>query len=561
MPYPRFDLREKVELPENWAFAFYEKTPLNVLKPEEMVFTDHLPLPGCFDCFESFAGKKGTGCYLADFHLRHDSSLRLHIGGMGLACRIFCDGREIGASFMPFTPLDFDFRAEAGSHSLLIAVNNQCDETNIPQFQLGCDFYAYGGIYYDLALSVLPEFRIERLQVTTLELESGRVGLTLCFGGRIPAECTVGLAFDGGPEETILCRITDGHAYLERNVPHPALWSPESPNLHCVRGSIPGDAVTERFGLRTIEVRGREILLNRSPLKLLGCNRHEHHPDFGYALPDAIHVNDLMLLKKCGCNFVRGSHYPQNQAFLDRCDEMGMLVWEEGLAWGKKTSGKLLDPVFREAQRVNLAAMIRASINHPSVILWGFLNECASSERESRAVYGELAQLVKKLDPTRPLTFAVIQSRDHVVFDFADVVSMNCYPGWYDVEDEEIRPLGNIKAFLRDTLSYIDSLPETREKPFIISEIGAAALPGFHDRFHARWTEEYQADFHQEVTEFVCGEKRVAGVALWMFCDARTGMQGRILRRPRGFNNKGIFDEYRRPKEAVAVIRRHFRGE
>ena len=319
--------------------------------------------------------------------------------------------------------------------------------------------------------------------------------------------------------------------------------------------------MTERFGLRKIEIRGRSLLLNGKPLKLLGVNRHEHHPDFGYALPDAIHVNDLMLMKQCGCNFVRGSHYPQNQHFLDCCDEMGILVWEEGLAWGRKPSPNLLNPVFRESQRNNLTAMIQASFNHPSVILWGFLNECASTETESKPVYAELAALVKRLDPCRPVTFAVVQTRDHQVFEFADVISMNCYPGWYDTDDEEIRTIDNIQPFLRDTIGYIDSLPETRDKPFIISEIGAAALPGFHDRFHARWTEEYQADYHQAVTEFVCGEDRVAGVALWMFCDARTGMQGRILRRPRGFNNKGIFDEYRRPKEAVAVVRKNFRRQ
>ena len=520
-----------------------------------------MPLPGCFDVFEQFAGKKGTGCYRTDFTLKKEALLRLHIGGMGLACRIFCDGKEVGSSHMPFTPLDFDFRAGAGCHTLLIAVDNRCDEEKIPQFQLECDFYAYGGVYYELSLSTLPEFRIERIQVTTLDLDTGCVKLEVRFGGDVPEETELSLSFDNGAEENVLCRITDRRAVLERNVPFPRVWSPDSPALHCVRCAIRGDAVTERFGLRKIEIRGRSLLLNGKPLKLLGVNRHEHHPDFGYALPDAIHVNDLMLMKQCGCNFVRGSHYPQNQHFLDCCDEMGILVWEEGLAWGRKPSPNLLNPVFRESQRNNLTAMIQASFNHPSVILWGFLNECASTETESKPVYAELAALVKRLDPCRPVTFAVVQTRDHQVFVFADVISMNCYPGWYDTDDEEIRTIDNIQPFLRDTIGYIDSLPETRDKPFIISEIGAAALPGFHDRFHARWTEEYQADYHQAVTEFVCGEDRVAGVALWMFCDARTGMQGRILRRPRGFNNKGIFDEYRRPKEAVAVVRKNFRRQ
>ena len=556
--YPYFDVREKIDLPENWDFAFLKKAPLEEIVPEELSFTDHLPLPGCFDVFETFAGQKGTGCYRTEFRLKKTSRLRLHLGGMGLSCRIFCDGKEIGGSRLPFTPLYFDFMVQAGKHVLLIAINNQCDEKRIPQFQLGCDFYAYGGIYYDLTLQILPDFHFERVKVSVLDLDAGLVELDVSFGGNLPERAALFIAFDDSEAFTENCEIIDGHARIEAKIPTPRLWTPETPHLHCVRCEMEGDSIDERFGLRTIEVCGRNLLLNGKPLKLLGFNRHEHHPDFGYTLPDAIHVNDLMLMKKCGCNFIRGSHYPQNQGFLDRCDEMGFLVWEESLAWGKKPAEKMLDPVFREAERRNIAAMIRESINHPSVILWGFCNECASNEPEAIPVYKELTELVKKLDPSRPVTFAVIHSRNHVVFEFADVIAMNCYPGWYDTEDEEIRTIGNIKPFLKETLDYIDSFPESRNKPFIISETGADALPGFHDRFHARWTEEYQADFHREVTDFVCGEERVCGVALWMFCDARTGMQGRILRRPRGYNNKGVFDEYRRPKEAVSVITQAF---
>ncbi len=264
--------------------------------------------------------------------------------------------------------------AQEGKHVMLIAINNQCDVKWIPQFRPGCDFYAYGGIYYDLTLQILPKFHFERVKVSVLDLDAGRVGLDISFGGNFPERTALSISFDNSETFTANCEIVEGHAYFEAKIPIPRVWAPETPHLHCVRCEMEGDSITERFRLRTVEVCGRNLLLNGKPLKLLGFNRHEHHPDFGYTLPDAIHVNDLMLMKKCGCNFIRGSHYPQNQGFL---------IWEESLAWGKKPAEKMLDPVFREAERKNITAMIRESINHPSVILLGFCNECASNEPEA----------------------------------------------------------------------------------------------------------------------------------------------------------------------------------
>lgn len=554
--YPFFMTRRKIEVPEIWDFVFTDsQVSLDEIELSGLRYTDHLPVPGCYDACEKFAGKKGIGVYRTFFHSSSHEALRLSVGAMGLACRILCDAREIGTSRLPFTPMKFDFNVEPGRHELLIAVDNRCDDKNIPQFQLNCDFYVYGGIYRSLELMEQPGFRFERVTVRTLDYENGTVELIFRFGGDIPAETVVEVAFDQGGFKNFELAVSESEARLQLHVPGHKTWSPEQPDLHLLYCRMPGDAICERFGIREIRVEGPHILLNGKNLKLLGFNRHEHHPDFGYAVPGAVQVNDLMLMKDLGCNFIRGSHYPQDQSFLDRCDECGMLVWEEGLAWGKNTPEQLLDPVFLKSQEENITAMIRESINHPSVILWGFLNECASWFEETRPCYEKLAALVRRLDPARPLSFAVVQSRNHRVFEYADVVAMNCYPGWYDTEDENIRPLDNIRPFIEDTLDYLANDPGSRGKPFIISEIGAAAIYGWHDRFHARWTEEYQADFHHEVCRTVCENERIAGVALWMFCDTRTGMQGRILSRPRGYNNKGVFDEYRRPKEASKTMR------
>ena len=558
--YPFYEKRNNIILPASWEFSFNRNQDIDAFDPAAQVFTDHLTLPGCFDAMEQFAGAKGTGCYKSSFRLDHAAKLRLHIGGMGLYCRIYCDGREIGRSNMPFTPLNFDFQADAGVHTLMIAINNICNEAKAPQFQLSVDFYAFGGIYYSFYLMEMPDFYIDRAYISMIDPAAGKIGVTLQFGGDVPAETDVRYSFDNAAEEkTFHCNIQDGKAYMEAVVPDPTLWTPDAPVLHTLHCEIEGDSITERFGLRSIEVKGREILLNGEPLKLFGFNRHEHHPDFGAALPGVIHLNDLMLIKKTGANFVRGSHYPQHQGFLDLCDELGILVWEEGLAWGKQTPEGMCDPLFIQSQLDNVRAMIGESRNHPSIIMWGYLNECNSFDEEPAKLYKSLTDMIHQLDPQRPVTFALLGRKDHIVFEYADIVSMNLYPGWYDTEEEEIRTIHLIEPVIKDYMAYLDNTPAAKDKPFIISEIGAAALYGNKDRFRARWTEGYQADHLEEVIRIVGENTRINGVALWMFSDTRTGMQGRVLRRPRGYNNKGVFDEHRNPKEAVCVVTQGFK--
>ena len=92
----------------------------------------------------------------------------------------------------------------------------------------------------------------------------------------------------------------------------------------------------------------------------------------------------------------------------------------------------------------------------------------------------------------------------------------------------------------------------------IMSEVGAGAIYGFHDRFRTFWTEEYQADLLEEILKYFFSRDRIAGISLWQFIDCRTYASAYALSRPRSFNNKGIFDEYRRAKLAAEVVTRFF---
>jgi beta-glucuronidase len=142
---------------------------------------------------------------------------------------------------------------------------------------------------------------------------------------------------------------------------------------------------------------------------------------------------------------------------------------------------------------------------------------------------------------------------DDVCLDLADVISINSYPGWYVGEIAEIPD--NLDRIVR----HLDVAGQG-DKPLILSEIGAGAVPGWRDWNGARWTEQYQAELLDTVLRHLFVDRdRACGISLWQFCDCRSSEAGsKILRRPRGFNNKGIVDEYRRPKLAYETVKRHF---
>ena len=138
-----------------------------------------------------------------------------------------------------------------------------------------------------------------------------------------------------GLRETVQLPVSEGLATWETIIPQAIYWQPDAPHLHSLHCAFAdgSDSIRERTGLRTITCDGEKILLNGKEITLRGVNRHELHPQTGPALSDGHIIQDLALLKDLGANFVRGSHYQQDQRFLDLCDECGLMVWEEALGW------------------------------------------------------------------------------------------------------------------------------------------------------------------------------------------------------------------------------------
>ena len=189
----------------------------------------------------------------------------------------------------------------------------------------------------------------------------------------------------------------------------------------------------ERTGFREVQVVGDEIHLNGRPLRIRGVNRHEDHPEWGPALPEHLMLRDLQLLKDWGGNAIRGAHYPNDQRFLDLCDELGVLFIEEIPLWGFK-SEQLASDVISDRAAAMVWAMVERDVSHPCIWAWSVLNECATDTPVGRAIVDRLVDTVHEIDRTRPVTYATDRGTRDRCTDLVDFVCMNAYPGWYTHE-------------------------------------------------------------------------------------------------------------------------------
>ncbi|HEX3000517.1 MAG TPA: glycoside hydrolase family 2 TIM barrel-domain containing protein [Armatimonadota bacterium] len=561
-PYPFYPTRRAVNLDGAWEFAWLGEANLPAIDPASLVFDEVEAVPGVFDSGVNRPGARGTGVYrrVIPFAAPAGKTLRLHLGGLGLWGRVWWDGECLGDVELPYSGYTFDITANgAASHELVIAVDNRFDPERTPLFPPYSDFYAYGGIYRSVELEELPSFRVERVRVQTVDLAAARVRLEIRLAGDVPDEVAYRLAFDNGDAESLVARPRDGVIQLERSIPGAQPWTPEHPELHTVQVAVDNDTIIERFGLRTVAAHDGAIWLNGEQVRLRGVNRHEAHPQLGPAQPTALLAEDVRLIKEMGCNFVRAVHYPHTPAFLDLCDQMGLLVWEESMGWqlGERefTSARARAQMVEQTRR-----MVSDHINHPSIIFWAFLNESASDHPSAVPVYREITQAIRAEDSTRLVTWASNRHERDRCFEFADVVSLNFYPGWiHPISDWQTSNLTMVAPYLAEMAGFC-SRPGLEGKPLLVSEIGACGMYGCHDREHAQWSEEFQADYCDAVCQAILADPRYTGVAFWQFCDTRSYVQaGNIRCKPLGYNYGGLVDRYRRPKLAYDVVAKQFR--
>lgn len=557
--------RETVDLDGIWQFRFLEGVFLEEVKEEGEELNCVATVPGDFDVLPEYLCKRGSAVYRRSFTLAKDApaGALLKIGGIGLRGRFRIDGREVGLVNLPWSEVALETGPlAAGTHTVSAVIDNNFSAEKMKLFLPYYDFYAFGGFHRSVALQALPEGdAFDRVQVRTVDYRTGRVSLRILMRRVATGKLAFRIRFDQAAEfQTHELALCDGVAEIELTVPGFRLWSPKTPALHMVELCIDGDSIVEEFGIREVAVGKKSLMLNGEPLYLKGFNRHESHPTVGAATTPAMMLEDLQNLRQLNCNFVRGSHYPQSREFLDLCDRMGFLVWEESLGWGNKPE-QMADPEFRALQEEQTRLMVRNSINHPSVIVWGFLNEFNSSSQEGRAICEQLMNAIHEEDRSRLATFASCHAMTDICFDLVDFVAFNTYPGWIQEEYLE-EPMGTIEGELEKIVRRIRTVVPA-DMPILVSEMGTCGLYGERDRAAGQWSEEFQAEYLEEVIRCVFGSKELCGLAIWQMNDAKSyhRMGANIRCKPLAYNLAGSFDPYRRPKLAAWTVGDLFNGD
>ena len=443
-----------------------------------------------------------------------------------------------------------------GEHLLEIKVDNRFHENSA--LHLPNDYMSYGGISRGVMVEQLQSAYFEYAHVKTIR-KNDRWFINL------KAAISV-LKKERLRDKKVIAKVTIDNQTFEWNIridekdnyelntvlemEDVLEWNPESPNLYqmvlqlFVEDDIIDDLI-ERFGFREVRISENNILLNGKKLRIKGVCRHEDHPDYGCALPYGAIYHDLVLIQQMGANSIRTVHYPNDEIFLDLCDEMGILVWEENHARGIEEE-QMKHPLFEMQAENVIKEMIAAHYNHPSIFIWGILNECASETLFGRECYKKQFELIRQMDDTRPCTFASCKFFQDICFDLPDVVSCNIYPRWYVDQSTE--------TYMTEIFDWIEQDKQGKDKPFLVSEIGAGAIYGYHNQHQGKWTEEYQMKALNEQISTCLQYDGCSGVYIWQFCDNRVSKEW-FASRPREMNNKGIVDEYRREKMSYAKIK------
>jgi len=508
-------------------------------------------VPSCWNNTLGLYDYEGLAWYATTFEMKTNAAhIKFH-GVTGLA-KVYVDGTLIGEHYGGFIDFGFTVQAEIAEHTLVVAVDNTHDTINtIPLARV--DWFHYGGIIRSVELIHIHDAWISNCNIGYV-LDKNLQNVTLKIQATIEApkkilhNQTVQVYIDN----QLICRKTvdlQEHTTItfdnveQRNI---QLWDVDNPKLYYIRIETDTDDIIERIGFRDIKTKDRKILLNNKELFLKGINRHEEHPDWGFAVPFHLMKKDMDIIKMVGCNAIRGSHYPNSEIFLDLCDQEGILFWEEIPMWGFPEEA-LSNPLVINRGLTMLKEMVLRDFHHPSVIIWGMHNEVASHTNAGVNITKVFSEKIRSLDSSRLLTHASNHPFDDLCYKFGDIVCINQYIGWYDGELSEWPEfLAKLKEKLaKDNLS---------DMPIVISEFGAGGIYGDCTFESPKWTENYQAKYLAETLRTFLEDEDICGTYIWQFCDIRTAKE-LALNRPRSFNNKGIVNEYRKPKIAYWTVK------
>ena len=539
--------------PTRWGF-FRNAKPQ---RPEDLIEYDFdkaptMNVPGDWNTQdERLFFYEGTVWLKRSFEHHPEAGRRtlLYFGAVNYDAHVYVNGQKAGHHVGGFTPFNYDVTEllKDGENTVIVKVDNKRHAEDVPTQIF--DWWNYGGITRDVLLvSVAPTY-VENYKLS-LDKTTGKKNLRqIHFTAKLnkaEAGKTVTLRIPELKQSQQLTTTADGTVSASFKVRNLQLWSPDSPKRYRVEIGLGNEVIADSIGFRTIETRGKQMLLNGQPIFLKGISIHEEKPNGGGRANSTADAHTLLSwAKELGCNFIRLAHYPHNEYAVREAERMGILVWSEipvywTIAWTNPQT-------YQNAER-QLTDMISRDQNRANVIIWSIANETPHSAQRDQFL-SRLAQHARSLDDTRLISMAMevtsasnyhnrLQDNMH---QYVDVVSFNQYIGWYrDVNDA---------PKMTWEIPY--------DKPVIISEFGGGARYGLHGAKNQRWTEEFQENLYRENCAMLDKIDGLAGTTPWILKDFRsprrvlTGIQDY-------YNRKGLYSDRGEKKKAFFVLKQWY---
>lgn len=416
---PQFELDnnwQPIPVPSNWQFEGYDQHH----------YTDE---PYLFPCLPPYVSTENpTGSYRKTFTLPRSWEGRqiiIRFHGVDSAFKLWVNGKEVGFSKGSRMAAEFDLTPylSSGENLLAVQVYKWCDGTYLEDQ----DMWWLSGIFRDVVLYSLPKVQIcdyrliagldesyingllsgtVKLSNTSDQNISGyKLELQLYRHGELVQEHTLAADLDIGGDQT-------KEISLDITVNQPDQWTAETPNLYqaiLILKDSEGQNIQVaecRIGFRTIEVKGRKIIVNGRPIMLRGVNRHEFNPEIGRGVPLEQMEKDVQLMKQHNINAVRTAHYPNHPHFFDLCDQYGLYVICEadlethGFMFVGNLGQLSEDPEWEDAYVERAVRMVHSFKNHASIIMWSLGNESGFGINHRK-----MAEWVKAYDDTRLLHY------------------------------------------------------------------------------------------------------------------------------------------------------------
>lgn len=485
--------------------------------------------------------------------LRQDKIYRLRIGATSHRCDVYLNGKKIGQGINGFYPIDLPLEDLRADNRISVVIDNRLTDETLPVGELkngrqiiNFDFYNYTGIHRDVLVYTLPKKHIEDITIhTVVDGDYRKLHVD------VDTDCET-LSYTVKNKQGEVVAVSKSPDIL---LDSPILWDTENPHLYTLTVETECDRYDVRFGIRKVEVRGDQFLLNDKPVYFKGFGMHEDFFVIGKGNNPAVTLRNFECMKWIGANSFRTSHYPYSEEFMDLADEYGFMVIDEVPAVGMAFAGR---PVFAEGGLVSektytlhkelIRQLIARDKNHPSVVMLSVANEPEAAEDGCRAYFKHIVDYARTIWKM-PLTIVHCVFEEEQLNDLVDVICLNRYWGWY------YNHFGDLTDIPNYMIPELHRFHEKYQKPIILTEFGTDTIEGLHSLPSVTFSEEYQMEALEEHAKVFDSMDFVIGEHVWNFADFQT-KQG--LTRFRG-NRKGVFTKDRQPKLAAHYLRKRWK--